>query len=324
MRWTPLWALMWVVGCGPASEDSTREPLAGQLLHGPVVKVPCTSPAPLPLAQPQILARFAGTAEELVLDGKHAFLAVSKGPRTGAIARVGLVDGAVEWLAEGSLLTGLTIDATRLYWTEGDTVRSVDKDGGEPRTLAEGQSYAAGITCLAGTLFWANTGALNGSVMRLSDDAGTGPAAVAQGEFRPFHLAGDEAYVYWTSYGTFQLWRAPHQGGEATHLAPGASVPGGLVLDPAAIFWAADDRVFSLPKKGGELVELAASQRRPRGLALDECHLYWAAGDQVVRVNKRGGPGEVVAFGQAAPAVVKVDLDYIYWTVDGALLRRAR
>ncbi|HEY5376299.1 MAG TPA: hypothetical protein VIK01_21610 [Polyangiaceae bacterium] len=57
-----------------------------------------------------------------------------------------------------SLISGIAVDDTSVYWTSADSVLKVSINGGAPETLASGQAEPGPIAVDTNGVYWGNLG----------------------------------------------------------------------------------------------------------------------------------------------------------------------
>lgn len=193
-------------------------------------------------------------------------------------------------LTESLTISSIAVDATRVYYTIANELRSVPRNGGAPTTIATDVGYAFGLV-LDGSDFYLldrGTGILDGRVLRV--DASGAVDVLVDGLDIPTGIAID---------------------GDSLYVAAVADFPsdGGNVEGP----------LLRIPKDGGEPVLLAQNLYGPSSVGVDDTNVYVAAQIEngaagplgtIVKVAKNGGAVTTVFTGSEA-----LSLDV---TIDGA------
>jgi sugar lactone lactonase YvrE len=164
-----------------------------------------------------------------------------------AVMSVGLSGGTPLTLAPspGTPAVGLTLDGTRVYWTNlhdpqvtfqtGASLSVVGIDGGAARTLAthggEGWQVAAGP---AG-VFWS----VGGSIVEVLFDGGLLDAFAPSEPDTPGSIAVDTSGVYWINglADGGNVSARPLDGGPEIVLAQGQSQPTTVAVDDSSVYW---------------------------------------------------------------------------------------
>lgn len=137
-------------------------------------------------------------------------------------------------------------------------------------------------------------------------------------------LTIDDAFVYFTDTNAGRVAKVPLCGGEVTTIATLQTMPLGIAVNAANVYWANQGNLFSngsvvfAPKTGGSAVTLASNQAAPWPVAVDEDAAYWwthnGAG-AIWRVPVGGGsPTELAADGGFA--ALSLDDDHVYWAFE--------
>jgi sugar lactone lactonase YvrE len=197
----------------------------------------------------------------------------------------------------GNLVTGIAVDAERVYWTESD-------------------AYPNGPYGPA----------LAGSVWSVPIDGGTPTklASVTTPIFSdPVAIALDSANVYWADWGNSTINSVPVGGGAVGTLASGQGGVAFLAIDGANAYWTTTGAfeagtLVSVLLAGGTPTTLASGLSDPQGLAVDATHVYWADNTEgtIVRMPKAGGSATTLVSGQANPTYVALSGGNVYWTCD--------
>ena len=183
----------------------------------------------------------------LVIDGTSVYWSAYAGSQS-LIMKVPLAGGAVVTVATDLTPITLAVDATNLYWGNGDmstpgSVMMMPLAGGDPTVLASGP-----------------------------------------GPLEPWRIAVDANSVYWTDWGTHAVMKVPIGGGDATALVPGESGPEAIAVDATSVYWSTYNALWKAPLAGGTPILLA--DRTAFGIALDDENVYWTAADSVLKCPK--------------------------------------
>jgi hypothetical protein len=152
--------------------------------------------APIGTGIPALLTT-AGILRKLTVDSENLFW-TDPGSGGGAVMKVPLSGGSPVKLAGSTFsVNGIAVDATSVYWTEGDKVRKVPVGGGVATTLASNLQSASDIAIDAGSVYWTQSLAgSSGAILSTTLDGG--PLKVlASGQNMPQQISVASGNIYW-------------------------------------------------------------------------------------------------------------------------------
>ncbi|HEX4337671.1 MAG TPA: hypothetical protein VH062_17275 [Polyangiaceae bacterium] len=116
----------------------------------------------------------------------------------GQILKVPLDGGTPIVLAIAPATTGITVDATSVYWTSPDKILKAPLTGGAVTVVASGQVYPTQLVVDVTDVYWTSPGEAenDGAIMKAPIAGGT-PTVLASHLYSPWALAVDAGYVYW-------------------------------------------------------------------------------------------------------------------------------
>jgi hypothetical protein len=199
----------------------------------------------------------------------------------------------------------VTIDASRVYWTE---------DAG--RFLSNYDDSTA-PTCDPTVSF-----------RYLRSVSKTGGDARRLARVSSMNAVVDREFVYFTEGTTlYRLPKTASEGELPTPVATGLTLTRPLLaLDGNRIYIGErDGSVYAVDRRRGTVRSVASGGGQVEQFAFDERYVYWVSsgeGGVIRRVLKSGGPSEVV-IPEGAQSVA-VDGRYIYWGGYGTVMRRCK
>jgi len=175
----------------------------------------------------------------------------------------------------------MVIEGGTAFWVEidGHAVRSIDLDGGNPRTLDTSYTHKTNLAVTPTKLAWAASGS-EADVVAM--DRGTSTVTpLTSSEYSPTGLVIDADDVFWavqhdlsSRAGSLRVSRA---GAAPTDLVASECAPSGLVRAGGSLYWTSWDRIRTTSTSGGTPVTLAVNQGLTiGGLVVDGDFLYWS------------------------------------------------
>ncbi len=276
-------------------------------------------------AGPVVLATGEQGAQALAVDAKNVYWIKTADisaeppgpPPDGQVLQCGkcgcqhpIVLASAEPIGTGQ--AGIAVDATSVYWTNGDVMK-VPIGGGPATTLAVAKTQGP-LSVDATSVYWADSrglmkvtiaGGPATTLVQRSGDVG----ALALGAANVYYVAGNG------------IFKVPLEGGAPTLLAM-ADSPNTLAVDATNVYWTnfgdsgSNGTVMKIAMAGGPPTTLASGIRSPFGLAVDAIRVYWTGDNAVMAVPIAGGAAATLVPQDAAqgPFGIAVDTTSVYWT----------
>jgi hypothetical protein len=235
-----------------------------------------------------------GDVTALALGGSTLYFAsASADEGTSTISSVAVTGGASTEIATASGWAGdLAVGSAMVYWSyvgQGSGILQAPLAGGAAESLYHEGSRVTFLWLDETSIFFADTG--------------TGPQTGAIGEVRvasgyatlitdqlarPYHLVGNEEFLYAATAGDGRVRRITKSGDSVSTLVSGQAEPYGVALDETGVYWtnrAAEAATGECTGANGSVgawlfdragsVELASGLACPMGIAVDESGIYW-------------------------------------------------
>jgi len=266
--------------------------LPGEVVLSPVVSIPKTGGVPVTLSNEFTPVMITAYGSDIYWTNWGDSTVRSTGKTGGTVRTVldaGFGSGPFEIRATDAGLFWAEVQTSRVAWLEWDA--------GSARSLAilPPTSSATSVS-VDDTSAYFTVQAGPTSVRRADRDGGTvdGGFELVGSLQRPWGLAIDDAYVYFTEMNAGTLKRIPKAGGGANILASNLDAPRSVVVDGSFAYvaeFSLSGHIYRVTIDGpdaGALTTMASSQGLPIGLTQDRDFLYWANnGDgRIMKVRK--------------------------------------
>lgn len=209
---------------------------------------------------------------------------------------------------KGEWISGLTSDATHIYWTTDYSVHRMAHDGSAGKWLGSGgtsDSNRSHIALSNGRVYWDWAD----KVLSVPIEGGS-TQVVATGMSTINGMAADSSGVYWNDMASGAIWRSQGDASTLVQLASGQDRLVGMALDDSYVYWGSwNGTVTRIPKQGGE-PSVVVSEGADYHLAANAHGLYFSvkhqnsytlmlspAGDGAIRelISQKGQPGPIAS-----------------------------
>jgi hypothetical protein len=291
---------------------------------------------------PVVIASGLDWPTDVVLDATHAYVITSG--NEGKVLSIPLDGGDPVKLADQVWPMAIAIDATDVYWTNGQ-IYKLPLTGGTPTALIPNDVFTSNtfdphaLAVDDHDVYWVQPGADDlAAVMKVSKDGGTPVTLATIPGSDPDAIAIDDHTVYWAngsdSMGR-RVMKVSKDGGDPITLATGAGSTFGFGIDATSAYWttfvdASTSAVMKAPLAGGAATMLASGTAQPMDLAVDGVSVYWTNAstsqtfsgtpgtDGTVMAVPRAG-GETITIGpdQEEPGGIAANGTTVCWTNTG-------
>jgi hypothetical protein len=306
------------------------------------------------MCQPFKLATIIDGARGLAVDATQVYAAIQL---NNVVVRIDKKSGAIlSSLSEPDVIqpSWVAVDSTSFYWTNRmNTTGSIAKcpiagcGMSQPTVVVASADRPNGIVADGTNIYWAETN--GGTIKKAAPDGSNVVTLVAASEnWKPFQLALQGGYLYFSEVAEGRVARVPIAGGTVETMAISSS-PGGVAVTDSRVYWAVGAvgggiyRVpNTVPPANGHTPELVAGgQDTSSSVAVDDENIYWLASASWIEAEgalrmcpiagcPSGGPIDL-ANGIAYPIDLALDDAAIYYTVygidgvvDGAVMKIAK
>lgn len=233
-------------------------------------------------------------------------------------------------------VSGIALDTTGTYWTNGLSVMSCPGNscgpfGDNPTTLVDGRTATREIVARGGNVFWGESfGVFACPIAGCPSNTPTSIHNVA-GEVK--RLAIDDTSLYIAGGRAVARCVLPSCTGGVSEIA---AAPEGVVdvaVDATDLFFASPTTIYRCALSGcagapAAVTSIAPDFQPPHHLAIDATHLYWAAGGAIQRCAKSGcATPETINPAEAQIKALTMDDKSIYFvltTRNGGIKRIAK
>lgn len=288
-----------------------------------------------PAQVPTPLFTFSSGGMAIALAQDETYLyAFRNTPNTngGDLIRVPKCGGAAVTLASSILAaSSIAVDATRVYWIEGNAaakVYAMPKTGGPITALANVGTVPVPMLALRGSFLYYQASTNGTDVFVHELPLGGGPDRTIGPSYGFFAVDDDNVY---TRSKSLWLVAIPKAGGNSVDLAV-APTAGRVAVDGPDVYFA-ENPAFKQGEVWSTGLGVSAKRLRqkldvPSGLAVDATHVYvaeagFAAGTGVIsRSPRAGGAIEILASSQDQPEILVLDGSSLYWiNFRGAIMK---
>ena len=231
-----------------------------------------------------------------------------------SISKLSKTGGATTRIVTGhENIRRMVLDGDKIYFNTDQEVKSVNKAGGLPITLATITDIAYyGLAVDKTNVYYVSTLAKKNQLMKVSKDGG--PASnLAANLYVPSDITADGANAYWIDYADDSVKKVPINGG-AVETVGDCERPNAIVVDGESVYCAGASGIVSFRKSNNALVMRIDGPDDFSRIAFDEKNLYVIGVKGIYRVSKDGGRPALLVTQNLDSSNLAVDATNIYWT----------
>jgi hypothetical protein len=242
-------------------------------------------------------------------------------PNVSKVSKIAKADGALTTFNTDGNPHGMTVAGGTVYWANsqdpGGYIGAFLVSSSAKTKPAINLKNPYEVAVDSQNVYWVTLAGAYRAPLAGAPGAGTllAPAIEALG------IAVDGSYVYFSDYYKGTVQSVPLSGGVVTDMATNQARPYMLAVDADYLYWTElgtlsgdpDGAILKRAKSDGKQTILARAQSAPSGIAVDNGTVYFTTGDGNVMKIPPGGLPLVLATGQNSPTRIAVDQTSVYW-----------
>lgn len=185
----------------------------------------------------------------IVVDETSVYWLAKKDGESGVLMKLAKDGGQPVMLASQiHYAKALLVDDQSVYWADyaDDTLKRVDKSGGQPEVLARKSEFNLGEKYISApehaaadqdSIFWA---CVIGCIVKIDKTSGLASGVLPEHPFSATRLSADEENLYWASTFNHRLMKVNKRGGRPVILAARQASPNSIALDEKFVYWTDD------------------------------------------------------------------------------------
>ena len=198
-------------------------------------------------------------------------------PHVGKIGKVSRGGGGKpEVLGETtSILRGMVIDDSDVFWAENEAIMRVSKAGGKAQPVCV-VGLPDFLTIDGAYVYWYSM--ISGVIQKAPKKGGPVSKVYAddQHSLHTFFIDGPDLFVSFGAENKMVIQRLPKSGGKPTTLIEGQDPATDFAIDANNIYWITEDNIFKVPRSGGAATKVVEKLEHGRDVVVDDRFVYWA------------------------------------------------
>lgn len=180
--------------------------------------------------------------------------------------------GAGSWTATANV-GGVVVDASYLYFTDGQRIRAVATDSASLELLEYEDETLGDIAKNANNVFWTEGAAIQWQAAMIDPDL---PNTTFTATALPDRIAADDEHVCWTAPSSSMVYCIAASGSLAGSLEV-SGTPSAIAVRGGQVYWTerAEGRVMRAPVALDSSEPLVEGEDDPSSIAVDDQFVYW-------------------------------------------------